>query len=235
MILNSNTQAIGLGLQARFLASGGTAPYTYSVQAGGAGGTINSSTGVYTAPSSPGVDTILAVDSLGAQETREIKAGTALELFCDIIRSEMSLEDDQVYLYNQKFTIPTDSRIYIAVGILNLKPFGNTLDFVDGDAIQSVNMMATLSINLLSRSFDGLYRKEEVLMAVQSIYSQSQQEINGFNIARVPTGFANLSEEDGAAIPFRFNITLNMQYTIKKVKEVPYYDTFEEPEITTED
>jgi hypothetical protein len=235
MILNSNTQAVGLGLQARFLASGGTGPYSYSVQDGGIGGTINSSSGVYTAPNSVGVDTILAVDSLGDQATLDVSVCSPLELFCDIIREEMDLDDDQVYLYNQKYNVPTDERIYIAIGILNLKAFGNSVKFDDDSETQSVNMLATLSINILSRSFDALSRKEEVVMALLSTYSQSQQEMNGFYIARVPSGFVNLSEEDGAAIPFRFNISVNMQYTVTKVKEVPYYDTFSEPTITTEE
>lgn len=51
-----------------FTASGGVSPYSFSVLSGGAGGTINSSTGVYTAPSGVGsttVDTVQVTDSAG--------------------------------------------------------------------------------------------------------------------------------------------------------------------------
>lgn len=234
LTLLANTQAIGLGQTARLSVIGGTAPYSFNVLQGG--GSIDSSTGVFTGSLVPGQSIIQAIDSLGASGTLPILSDTPLELFCDIIRSEMGLSTDQVYIYNQKFDIPKDEKLYIAIGLSNLKPFGNTTLFnSDGTTTQSVNMLATLSVNIMSRSTDALYRKEEVIMALQSIYAQSQQEINSFYIAKLPLTFVSLSEEDGPAILYRFFLGINMQYFTTKVKAVPFYDTFEQPAVTTED
>jgi hypothetical protein len=126
------------------------------------------------------------------------------------------------------------------VSVLQCKPFANT-NFADGsgsglDSVQSINMVATLGIDVISRSNEALLRKEEVLMALASDYSQAQQEANSFNIGKLPMGgqFVNLSPVDGAAIPYRFNISVNIQYFKRKVKAVPYFDDFAPVEITTE-
>jgi hypothetical protein len=46
--------------------------------------------------------------------------------------------------------------------------------------------------------------------------------------------FVNLSMIDGDAIPYRFNISVNMQYFVRKVKAVAYFDDFADVEVTTE-
>jgi hypothetical protein len=97
-------------------------------------------------------------------------------------------------------------------------------------------MLATLSIDIISRSTQALLRKEEVLMALNSNYSEYQQEANSFYIGRLPVGaqFVNLSQIDGAAIPYRFNISINMQYFSRRIKPVDYFDEFSEVAVTTE-
>lgn len=230
MIVLQGATALGKGLETSFLASGGVEPYTYEVVAGGAGGTIDSD-GYYTAPQNYGVDIIRVTDSDTVPVVIEKKIGIMgyLELICNIIQQEMGLDDNQVYIYNQKFTIPKDSKLYIAVGILSSKPFGNTnRKMSEGSDLledQSINVMNTVSIDIMSRGPDALYRKEEVIMALNSMYAQNQQTANSFHVAKIPVGFTNLSDEDGAAIPFRFNISVNVQYAIKKNKAVRYYDT----------
>lgn len=223
----ARTQALAPFISVPIGASGGTPPYTFSVRSGGAGGSINSVSGQYTAPFQPGVDVIQVADSLNALAYLTLNIGNAIQLLCDIIQVQLNLASDQVYLWDQKFNIPNDARLYVPVGVLVCKPFGNTNSFdpVNGQ-VQSVNMSATLSIDILSRSLDALNRKEEVLMALNSFYSESQQELNNFRIFRISQNFVNLSEEEGAAILYRFNISVNVQYMIMKVSAIPYYDNF---------
>lgn len=236
--------AIGAGLSTSFGASGGTGPYTWSVLPGGAGGTIVAGTGIYTAPAvvnpdpKKAYDTVKVVDSLAAEAEIQILVGSPLQLVCDIIQREMNLDQGQVYLWNQKINTPNDSRLYVAVGIVSTKPFANR-NVPDGsgaglESKQSVSVVATLSIDILSRSPEARERKEEVLMALFSDYSKYQQAANAFGIARLSSAFQNLSEIEGAAIPYRFNISINMQYLVRKTKAVPYYDDFENAEVTTE-
>lgn len=250
--LLKNSGAVAAGLQVPCAGSGGNPfaapaePYNFQVLAGGAGGTI-SSAGLYTAPtvivppagnsSSPAVDTIVVTDGSGAMARSFIAVCTPLQLVCDIIRREMGLSMDQVYLYNQKVNIPTDSRLYIAVGVVYDRMFGNNVSY-DGtgddlQAVQSSNIAAQVSIDIFSRGPDALNRKDEVVMALKSVYSAQQQNFNSFGIFGIPTQFLNVSNEDGAAILYRFNITMTVHYFVVKKKSVPYFDTFPTPTILT--
>jgi hypothetical protein len=245
LALTQSITALAVNLTSSFLATGGTPPYTYSVLPGGAGGTINSATGLYTAPaivsSDPkkNYDTVHVVDNASGTATAQILVGTPLLLFCDIIQSELGLAPGRVYLWDQKVMQPTDAGLYVAVSVPSCKPFGNTL-VPDGsgsglNSVQVANMLATVDIDIISRGLDARDRKEEVLLALNSIYSQSQQEINSFHIGKLPAGarFLNLSQIDGAAIPYRYKISINMQYAVTKTKAVPYYSTFGAAQGTT--
>lgn len=244
LTLKANTLAIGPLRSTSFAGSGGTEPYVYSVTAGGAGGTINSSTGLYTAPATvnedpkKAYDTIVVTDADAATASLQILVGNALALVCDIIAKEMSLDSTQVYLWDQKINIPKDSRLYVAIGVMSCKPFGNTCSFNSGgeglQAVQSVNMLARLDINILSRGPAARDRKEEIVLALGSVYAEQQQELNSFLVGKLPQGFTNLSQEDGAAIPYRFNIAVNLQYSYRKAKASEYFDDFSDVEIDTQ-
>ena len=243
LALSQSKTALAAGLTASFLATGGNPPYTYSVLPDGAGGSINSVTGVYTAPEvvdddpKKSFDTIQAIDASNNTVISQILVALPLGLVCEIIQREMGLANGRVYFWNQKIMQPTDNDLYIAVSILRTKPFGNTTPVVSDvgglSSVGSVNVMAQLSIDAISRGPSALNRKEEILLALGSIYSQSQQEMNSFSIGRIPPGgqFVNLSNVDGAAIPYRFNISVNIQYFVKKTKPVLYYDNFDPIEI----
>lgn len=241
LVLRATKSALSPGLTSSFLASGGAEPYLYEVLSGGAGGTINATTGLYTAPSvqdpdpKKQTDTIQVTDYDGVMTTLPILVANPLELFCEIIQKELGLSNGRVYLYNQKIDQPKDNGLYIAVGILNPKPFANTNKLLsNGDSEQSVNMLTQLSINIISRGPAARDRKEELIMALNSDYSQRQQEANSFSIGRISSSFVNLSEVDGAAIPNRFNITVNVTYFVKKTKPVDYFNDFADAEVTTE-
>lgn len=245
MQLLSNSKALVPGNTTSFQGQGGGEPYAYSVLAGGAGGTINPTTGIYTAPAlvnedpKKAYDTIQCADDLGNVANARVLIGTPLSLLCDIIQTEMDLDDTQVWLWDQKRKIPNDSKLYVTIGVLTAKPFGNSIRYEDaGDAglnsFQYTNFQATVSIDIQSRGTAARDRKEEVIMALQSVYAQQQQESNGFQLPRVSSTFVNLSEIDGAAIPYRFNISINMLYAVRKTKAVPYFDTFDEPTVLVE-
>lgn len=246
LILTQSKTALSPNLTASFLAVSGSSPYVYSVRPGGAGGIINSSSGVYTAPATVSsdpkklYDTIQVKDSLGAIATAQILVGTPLLLFCEIIQQEMDLEPGRVWLWDQKIFQFTDSDLYIAVSVPSCKPFGNNTG-IDGsgsglESVQTINMLATLDIDAISRGPAARDRKEEIVLAFNSIYAQSQQEMNSFYIGKLPPGsrFLNLSEVDGAAIPYRYRISVNMQYTVSKIKPIQYYDTFSDAELVVD-
>lgn len=236
LTLSQSYTAIGPGLTSSFQGVGGTGPYTYAVAAGGAGGTV-ASNGVYTAPASAPTDprfvydTVRVTDSAAATATAQILIGLPLLLFCEIIQRELDLANGRVYLWDQKIMQPTDSGLYVAVSVPYCKPFANVnRQSVSGEeSEQFVSMLATLDIDIISRGPAARDRKEEVILALASTYAEQQQEANSFYVGRLPANsrFTNLSLVDGAAIPYRYKISVNMQYAYKKTQALPYIDTFE--------
>lgn len=247
--LTQTKSALAVNLTASFLAIGGTPAYTYSVLSGGAGGTIDAASGLYTAPSTVQddpvklYDTIQVIDSLGAIATSTILVGSALLLLCEILQRELGLDNAHVYLWDQKIFQPKDSSMYCVISVPSCKAFGNVNEAginnggdVDGSlSAQFINMLATIDIDIMSRSTAALNRKEEVLMAINSDYAQRQQNGNSFYIGRLPPNsrFINLSVIDGAAIPYRFRISVNMQYTVAKQGATDYFDTFQTTTVAT--
>lgn len=245
--VRASISAMAPGRRTSFQAYGGAEPYAYSVVPGGAGGAIDPATGLYTADAVMNPDPklnrvqIRATDSLGAvADSSPILVADPLFLFCEIIQKELGLAADRVWIFDQKRKMPIDSGLFVIVHVTNLQPFGNNVKY-DGsgsglDAIQSVNVKATLTLNIMSRSTEALIRKEEVLMAITSPYAESQMELNSFYIGRLPPGaqFVNLSELDGAAIPYRFNLSVNMHYFVKKTRAAAYFDQFAAPQVVTE-
>ena len=229
--------AIGPNLTSSFLGNGGTTPYAYSVNPGGAGGTINSASGLYTAPavvnSDPNLlyDTVTVTDFLGNTASSQILVGSPLLLFCDIIQTFMGLANGRVYLFDQKIFQPQDNGLYIIVSVVSCKPFGNVnrynQDGSDLNAYQYVQMLANLDINIISRGPAARDQKEMVILALKSNYAQQQQEKNSFYIGSISTGFRDLSKVDGAAIPYRYSISVNMQYSYSMSQAIGYFDSYD--------
>lgn len=243
IVISQSATAVGPRGTASFSATGGVGSIVYSILAGGAGGSINSSTGVYTAPnaanSNPQMayDTIQAEDSLNDSATTQILVGSPLLLFCEIIQREMGLASGRVYLWDQKINQPTDNGLYVAVSVPSCKPFGNInrigSDVSGMSSAQFVNMLATLNIDIISRGPAARDRKEEVILALGSTYAQQQQEACAFLIGKLPpsSGFVNLSPVDASAIPYRYRISVNIQYAYSKATAVDYFDDFEFPDV----
>lgn len=234
--LLQNTSAMAPNLTAPFSATGGVPAYTWSVLPGGAGGAISSS-GLYTSPSTYGIDTIQVTDASSSVATATMLVGTYFQLVCDIIQTSLGLSPGRVYVYNQKIPEPQDSALYIVVSILSCKQFSSTNQW-DGsgsglNSNQSVNMQAMLSLDIKSRSTQARDMKELVVMALNSIYSEQQQEFNSFRVFNVSPNIQDLSELDGMAIPYHFNITCNIQYFISNITAAPYFSSFGTPTVAT--
>jgi hypothetical protein len=261
--------ALGAGYQASFKGAAGVPPYSYTVETGGAGGTIDRDTGIYTAPAKVPTDprkyydTIDVRDSLGVHTTARILVGDVFHLFREILQRELEITDDKrIYFWDQKIFQPEDAGLFLAISVSPLKPFANRvvpLEIIpyvlDGNGnrvvdnagnpvlsgpvipaswdgvAQIVNMSAILDINIISRDTSARDRMHEVVMALLSPYSEFQQGANAFHIGRIPTNFTNLWEVDGAAIPYRYVISVRMQYAVIKTSGPDFYDKFREVEV----
>jgi hypothetical protein len=230
-----NSDALGFGAKSSFKGAGGTAPYAYSVVSGGIGGQIDSN-GVYTAPNQVGHDTVKVTDSLGRIAIKKVFVGTAQHLLCDIIQKQLGLADGRVYLFDQKIFMPTDEVLFVAVSALSCKPFGSKTQFspLTNEEELTANFYAQMQIDIISRGTDALFRKEEVVLAMRSTYAEQQQALNSFHIGPLPNGFTNLSQIDGSAIPYRFSITVALQYQVRKTGSIQHFDQFETPSLTVD-
>lgn len=240
--ISSSYHAIRPNLSVYVTGIGGVEPYTYSVIAGGAGGSINSLTGQYTSPAilplNPAFcyDTIQVTDATLATATFQMLVGSPIVLVCDILQTQLNVDNNHIYLWDQKIFEPTDSLLYVVVGIVNSKPFGSTNLFQSGLSVssnQSVNVLDVVSVDLLSRSTAALFQRYNALMAFNSTYAESQKELNSFYTGVLPSTFVNISKIDGAAIPYRFRFHINLQYFVNVIESIQYYDTFPPVEIIT--
>lgn len=241
LTLTQSATAVGANIQASFQGVGGTAPYTYAVQMGGPGGTIDPVTGIYIAPSTASsdptlaYDTVQVTDSLAAVATAMILVGTPLVLFCDILQTILGIANDHIYVWNQKIFQPTDSNLYLAISVPSSKPFGNVNRSVSSggslNSEQYVAVLDTIDIDIISRGTAARDQKESVILALNSDYSRQQQNANSFHIGQLPPNgrFINLSMIDGAAIPYRYKITVQMQYAYMLTSATEYFSTFTNP------
>ena len=83
-----------------------------------------------------------------------------------------------------------------------------------------------IGIDVMSENDEARQRKEEVLMALVSTYSQNKQEENGFRIFRMPLTFIDISQAEGETMMkrFRINIVVHVKYT--KTNTIAFYDAF---------
>jgi hypothetical protein len=234
MKIISNSSYMGFNSKQPLAVTSGTNPITWSISKNNTGGSIDSS-GLYTAGTKLGIDQIRAIDASGLIALTTINVGTIPHLVCDIIQKEMSLDQGRVFLWDQKIIMPTDEGLFVVVEVADSKSFGvtNYFDNSTNTQVQSVNMKATLSIDCMSRGPDARDLKEQVLLALSSNYAEQQQELNSFQIGKVSTGFTNLSNLDGTAIPYRFNINVVVQYQVTKTTGTGYFDAFQSAEIVT--
>lgn len=248
LTLFGTKSALAPGLTASFSSSGGTAPYVYSVQGGGPGGTIDPTTGLYTAPASvanasPFADTVVVTDDLGAKATASVLVGNAWMLFLEIIQRALNLDPQIMAFENQKWFEPTNSfkGMWVSLMFPSLKTIASGLHPVGapvgpgGPSWETTEKWANFSgpvdIHIMSRDRSALNRKEELVMALTGPYSRFQQTANSFYIARVPLNIVDVSGVDGDAIPWHFVVTVVMQYGTSKIFSPDFYDTFGQAEI----
>lgn len=148
-----------------------------------------------------------------------------LKEICSIIQTYMELAPGSVYLRNEKINQTKMQDFNITVGFMGQKQIGSTTRCVDGIEEVALTMTGSVVIEIYGRTFLVVERKEEILMALCSSLSKETQTAKGFLIAQIPSSFNDISQIDGAAIPYRFQATFNVQFIKTKQKSVDYYTT----------
>lgn len=162
-----------------------------------------------------------------------------IKVVASILQAELVLKDDQVLLYNQKFDIPPDDRLYLSLAVMGSRTFGASTRYVanpvsqDLEETQNVNRQEMYSLMFYSRSSAARTRNWEVPAALVSTYAQQMQETHGIKIAQVPTAMLDISEVDGTARLNKYSLTFNVLAAYTKTKPTQYFDQFATPAILT--
>lgn len=151
-----------------------------------------------------------------------------LKSICSLIQNFLQLDNEHIYIYNNKWKIPKDEGLVVCVGCQGIKTISNNSYFeeINGDFSEclEVKANASISINIYSYNTEALYKKEQILMALNSTNSQNLQNLKGFKIFRLPNSFLQANERDGTKILNRFILEFNVIYSDLKVNGVDYYD-----------
>jgi len=160
------------------------------------------------------------------------------QLLCDIIKNGMQLQPDQLWIYNQRRSIPEDKRMYIVVSVVSIKPYANNnrpTNVTDGmNDLSSQYVSELMQVDLMSYTMEALERYSEVMASFVSTFSQQVQALNGLKIAEVPSSINDLSAIEGPTIMNRIAITLPVLRKYDNIISATYYDTFSDPVVTTE-
>lgn len=153
-----------------------------------------------------------------------------LKTVCDILKVGMNLQDDQIWIYNQKVDIPNDKRLYVVVSLKSETVIGNNIDVKDtplgeDETIWS-NIVSDIGIELFSYNVNALNRRYEVLSSLRSTYSIQKQEELNFNVGRRPVAFFDSSFLAPSARLYSFYFMYRLTHVENSARPIDYYDDF---------
>ena len=167
---------------------------------------------------------ILSIIVLRIGRTMQIE-----EYIVDIIRKELGLSQQNVWIHSQNRKIPPQSQeLYVTVGCVDFLPISSKSRYnpEDDSEIQTVYGRASVQIDILSRSIEARKRRAELLMALNSFYSKEIQDKYQFRIFELPQRFINTSSLEGGSEINRFSLIIRAMISEDKVISAAYYDTF---------
>ncbi len=155
-------------------------------------------------------------------------------ILCDIISHELGLDSQHVSAFAQNWKSPKDSGLYVVVepGMQKTNSVVTVFDPTTQEENQSIAVVQEFILTITSKDRTAFQGKEEVLMALASIYSVQQQEAQGVKITR-GTDPVDLSFIEGVSALKRYEIRCHMFYLKTKTASVSYFDTFQSLEALT--
>ena len=153
-----------------------------------------------------------------------------LRAVCDILKVGMNLQDDQIWIYNQKIDIPNDKRLYVVVSLKNEVVIGNNIEAKNvsngEDEVIWSNIVSDIGIELFSYNVNALNRRYEVLSSMRSTYSIQKQEQINCNIGRRPVAFFDSSFIAPSARLYAYYFEYRITHVENSARPVEYYDDF---------
>lgn len=162
-----------------------------------------------------------------------------IKVIGDILAHELPLATGYIMLNGEKWNIPKDESIFIALSYIGPnKIIGNSNEMdSDQNEVQTVTAQDTIQIDIMSYGSGAngaRARKHEIAMALGSMFSQRIQEQYQCQIARQPTPPVDTSNLEGTGMLKRYTTTIAVTALFKKTKAAEYYETFPQPEILSD-
>lgn len=154
------------------------------------------------------------------------------KIFAALIRGQMDLKADRVFLYNQKWNIPPDDGVFVNVGIIGDRPFGVSQHFEDDEAtgglteVQGTNIQEIYSVLIYSQNSEARRRRHEILFALNGVPAQQAQEKYSFKISNLPTDLLDVSQGEGSSRLNRYNLTFRVLVSYSRRRSVEFFDNF---------
>lgn len=153
-----------------------------------------------------------------------------LKTVCDILKVGMNLQDDQIWIYNQKVDIPNDKRLYVVVSLKSETVIGNNIEEKSvssrEDEVVWSNVVSDIGIELFSYNVNALNRRYDVLSSMRSTYSVQKQEELNCNIGRRPIAFFDSSFLAPSAKLYSFYFMYRLTHVENSARPIEYYDDF---------
>lgn len=155
----------------------------------------------------------------------------------DILLSEMDLTAGQVLFTNQKFEIPTLGLFIVLSYLGPSKVVARNSELIDDSfggtsELQSIVMLHAVQIEIMAYNDaaggnQARARKEEIDMALSSIFSQQQQERYAMQIARHTAPFLDTSFLEETEMMTRYTTTVQTTSVNRKQKTTnDFYSDF---------
>lgn len=148
----------------------------------------------------------------------------------EIIKDQLSLSDEQIWIYNQRVKIPDTKGLFISISRLGSKVYANNSSYVGDTSDLTENLyvsnLETISIDLISQDTSALEYYPDVMMSLRSTKAQSMAETYGMRFDSIPFSSTDLSSQEGTSMIYRININFPVYRTYYMTKTVDYYDSF---------
>lgn len=148
----------------------------------------------------------------------------------EIIKDQLSLTEDQIWIYNQRIKIPDTKGLFIAISRVGSKIYANNSSYTGSISElvedQFVSNLETISIDALSQDTSALEYYPDILMSLRSTKAQQEAEKYGMRFDSIPFSTADLSTQEGTSMIYRINISFPVYRTYYTSRSIDYFDSF---------
>lgn len=151
----------------------------------------------------------------------------AIDYVRDILVEELpDIPKERINIYNQKFLIPTIEGAFVVISYKGTPNIISSRNFFEDEIEhQHLNTLEQIAIGIFSKNLEAHQQKENVVMALNSLYSIGIQAANSFRVYR-GVRIEDLSFLEASAMLFRFDIGITINAWYSRVKSAEFYDSF---------